>query len=302
MYYEEDILNTFERLPLNESVSHASMIPVMESDRLDSYVVKLDDILSYQDANSLTLDECLDNICEENSISKDHIAISYVIENAVYDDDYYGVLNNFLEANYNIYALGVTNPYKDIINESIDEYLDNDYTGVEPLNEFLDTLQRAVSSQMGARTGNTLRRAGGNIIAGAKLGIAQALSNKADRFIGSHLDKEVPTGYKDKNDTFHQTGTKIVQGGKISSPFLRDIVQGMRKNATEGLNDTLRNLIGVDKHGNNSRGGILSIINNRMNSLRSQQASERDPNRRNVIMRTLEKLRNLASAITNRQK
>lgn len=299
--YEEDILNTFERLPLDESISHVSMIPVMESDRLESYVVKLDDILSYQDANSLTLDECLDNICEENHINKDHISISYIAENAAWDEGYYGVLRNFVEANYDVYALGSNNPYKDIISESIDEYLYDDNTGVEPLNEFLNTLRRAVSSQAGARTSNTLRQAAGNIIAGAKLGLAQATANKADRLIGGLLDKTTATGYKDKNGVFHQTGEKVVQGGKISSPFLRDVFQGMRKNATEGINDTLRGIIGVDKHGNNTSSGVIGLLRSKMGQLRSQQAAERDPNRRNVIARTMEKLKQLMSAITNRK-
>lgn len=289
--YEEDILNTFERLPLEESISHVSMIPVMESDRLESYVVKLDDILSYQDANSLTLDECLDNICEENHINKDHISISYIAENAAWDEDYYGVLRNFVEANYDVYALGSNNPYKDIISESIDEYLYDDNTGVEPLNEFLNTLRRAVSSQAGARTSNTLRQAAGNIIAGAKLGLAQATANKADRFIGKIAD-----GY-DKEG-------KLIRNKNITDKvgqFGSDVFQGIRKNATEGINDTLRGIIGVDKHGNNTSSGVIGLLRSKMGQLRSQQAAERDPNRRNVIARTMEKLKQLMSAITNRK-
>ena len=295
MYYEEDILNTFERLPLRESISHASMIPVMECDRLDSYLVKLDDILSYQDANSMTLDECLDNICEENNISKDHIAISYIAENALTDDEYLGVLSNFAEANYDIYALGSNSPYKDILSECIDEYLYDDTTGQAPLNELFNTFRRAVSSQAGARTSNTLKNIAGNVVAGAKLGLAQATANKADRFIGGFLDKV------EKDDRGRD---KITKNGKVTDKFgqfTSDVVQGMRKNATEGINNTLRNFMGVDKNGNNTP-GILSLLNSKMNQLRNQQASERDPNRKNVITRTIDKLKNLINAVTNRNR
>ena len=291
MYYEEDILNTFERLPLRESISHASMIPVMECDRLDSYLVKLDDILSYQDANSMTLDECLDNICEENNISKDHIAISYIAENALTDDEYLGVLSNFAEANYDIYALGSNSPYKDILSECIDEYLYDDTIGQYPLNELFDTFRRAVSSQAGARAGNTLRNIAGNVVAGAKLGLAQATANKADRFIGSLADTVDDKG-------------KVIKNGKIANKFNQftaDVFQGVRKNATEGINNTLRNFMGVDKNGNNTP-GILSLLNTKMNQLRNQQASERDPNRKNVITRTIDKLKNLINAVTNRNR
>ena len=312
-------LDSFETLPIDESVSELAGYP-MNKTETGKHVIALEGAIRYCDRVSCGIDDMIVGISEENNIPVNQIAFSVQPVSLYLNDVYNEVCSTLNENGFEVFIN--TMPYTveaNLIETAIQTCLDEgntealdllDMALTEGWSDIKEGLKRGFISGVGRTAASAMRTAGGAIIDGTKVGIAKGGSNLINKRIFGALDRVDPnrtervynsaTGqYEDRPSVIRNARvTDFMRNHGVTSNNLHSMVNSsldeIRRSASNEVVSKLMNgLSGISSHVR-SPDQMINAINRNLNFYGQRYGSgQGEPGQRGVITKVLDKLRAL---------
>ena len=223
MLIKESQLNTTQNpYRLLESIDYISdnispaMVPVIESSRLNGYIINLDDIRTFGESSGIEdLGQCFGLICEANQIDESKVRFSVDGYKLLEDDSLTDIVAALISEGVEVYQkpLDPTNSAYIISNEAINTYIDEGST--ELFEAFLVDDVKSILLEMSKRSAKKAERKLAIAKATGDTDAVEAITHRTN----SALDKGLPGDYRPGSGNFVNRSRRNVNDDPLEREY-----------------------------------------------------------------------------------